>query len=295
MKEKEVEQPAAVIEPVKEKEVEQPAVVVEPVKETEVLSPLAQAKKLKAQAARIRLEADKRQVELTLEKIAKLNKKLEQLKRQDVIVEKDQQSLEEQLQMLKSQLIKDEKGEMKPVAASVKAVKKQSTATGTASSSPKKDLSVTVSRTSLSAEEMAKQVKRFQEAPEFMKVLVAKTVGFGVDDSTPGAVDRLNATDIVQKLYDDKIDYKSIISQSGFANGSEEERARAIIERAYEKSADDSETPTFPKEQIEAKVKELADIPQFLKGMVNKEFNDTEIAIMLLEEEFMEKQKKGKG
>ena len=62
MKEKEVEQPAAVIEPVKEKEVEQPAVVVEPVKETEVLSPLAQAKKLQAQAARIRLEVDKRQV-----------------------------------------------------------------------------------------------------------------------------------------------------------------------------------------------------------------------------------------
>merc|ERR1712127_744552 len=193
--------------------------------------------------------------------------------------------VEEELQRLKSQLITDEKGEIKSVAVPI-AVKTESSASTSASStssvrqSDKIGDASSPSRPSLSAEEMEERVKRFRDAPEFMKVLVAKTVGFGVDGDTPGSVDRLNATDIVQKMYDDEIDYESITSD--FANDSEQERA--MIERAYEKS-EDGDRPVFTKEQIRAKVKELDDIPDIfkgLKGLLNKDFNDTEVALMIL-------------
>eukprot|EP00579_Thalassiosira_antarctica_P001524 CAMPEP_0201869040 /NCGR_PEP_ID=MMETSP0902-20130614/2705_1 /ASSEMBLY_ACC=CAM_ASM_000551 /TAXON_ID=420261 /ORGANISM="Thalassiosira antarctica, Strain CCMP982" /LENGTH=945 /DNA_ID=CAMNT_0048394477 /DNA_START=47 /DNA_END=2884 /DNA_ORIENTATION=+ len=270
--------------------VEQPAVKAK----EEELSPMDQVEKLRAQAARVRLEADKQQVELTLQKIAKLNGKLELLKNKDTVDAKDQQSLEEELQRLKAQLITDEKGEIKPVAAPV-AAKSQSAASSTVSQSNKIADTTLQPRTSLSAEDMKERVKQFQEAPEFMKVLVAKTIGFGVDGDTPGAVDRLNATDIVQKLYDDEIDYESITSD--FPNDAEQEKVRESIERAYKNSNDmtDDDKPVFTKEQIQAKVDELDDVPKFFKDIISKEFNNTETALMLLEQEYEDEKRKKKG
>ena len=267
-------------------------------------SPRSTAQKLRRQAAIIRLEADKRQVQLTLEKIEKVNSKLEHMKTLDTVDAKDQQSLEEELERLKSQLVTDEStGEIKPVSVPVVvAAKSESVAAGATTSSPAKADSTlsrttpTPSRPSMSAEDMQERVRRFQDAPEFMKILVAKTVGFTVDDNTPGAVDRLNATDIVQKMYDDEIDYESITVESDFADDLEKEKARSMIERAYANSNDDdNDKPVFTEEQLQAKVKELEDIPQFLKNMVEKEFNDTQIAAMLLEEEWREEQRKKKG
>jgi len=290
-KEDEPAAPVADVTPIESIEEEPSTPVIEtPVEVKAVETPRTKAENLRAQAARIRLEADKRQVELTLEKIAKLNGQLESLKKKDKVDAKDQQSLEEQLQQLKSQLIKDEKGEVKPAAVPV-AAKSESSSTDTSSSvSQSENGSDALSpvRPSLSAEDMEARVKRFEDAPEFMKVLVAKTVGFGVDSDTPGAVNRLNATDIVQKMYEDEIDYESI--KPDFANDSEQEKARAMIERAYEKS--DDEKPVFTEEEIQAKVKELDDIPDIFKGLLSKDFNDTEVAIMILEEEWQTEQKK---
>eukprot|EP00578_Thalassiosira_sp_NH16_P028858 CAMPEP_0181092712 /NCGR_PEP_ID=MMETSP1071-20121207/9061_1 /TAXON_ID=35127 /ORGANISM="Thalassiosira sp., Strain NH16" /LENGTH=909 /DNA_ID=CAMNT_0023174903 /DNA_START=18 /DNA_END=2747 /DNA_ORIENTATION=+ len=277
-----------------------PTPPVEIVKETkEEESPLSQAQKLRAQAARIRLEADKRQVELTLEKIAKLNGKLEGLKKKETVDAKDQLSLEEELQRLKSQLITDEKGEIKPVAAPIAAVAKSESASNAADASNLPASSAGVqSRPSLSAEDLEERVKKFEEAPEFMKVLVAKTIGYGVDGDTPGAVDRLNATDIVQKLYDDGIDFESISVNPDFSSMSEEEKAREMIERAYKKSNDVDGKPVFSEEQIQAKVKELQEMPKLLRDVLSapvRGLNDTEIATIILEEEWADKQRKKKG
>mmetsp|Transcript_17552 Transcript_17552/g.37963 ORF Transcript_17552/g.37963 Transcript_17552/m.37963 type:complete len:917 (+) Transcript_17552:50-2800(+) len=289
--------PVADMTPVESKEEESAALVdlsVEIIVEEEVTSPRSKAEQLRAQAARIRLEADKRQVELTLEKIAKLNSKLESLRKKDKFDAKDQKSLEEELQRLKSQLTTDEKGEIRPVAVPV-AVTSESSDTSSSTSSVSKSDRVSdtplLTPPSLSIEEMEERVKRFQDAPEFMKVLVAKTLGFGVDGDTPGAVNRLNATDIVQKMYDDEIDYESIASDS--ASDSEKEKARATVERAYENSKDNGK-PVFTEEQIQAKVKELEDVPKIFKGILDKEFNDTEMALMLLEQDWEDEQRKKK-
>lgn len=276
-----------------------PVIPIEEKKEKEILSPMAQAEALRAQAARIRLEADKRQVELTLEKIAKLESKLEQLKKKEKVDATDQKSLEEELLRLKSQLTTDEVGEVKiiaPVAVTAKSSASTKVATTPDSSSSstqslEKVIPSAPSRPSLSSSELKERVQRFQDAPEFLQVLIAKIVGFD------GSVDRLNATEIVQQMYDDELKYV----KSDFTDKSEEQKAREMIERAYKNSRDANDEddddyddmPTFTQEQIQAKVKELEDIPQFLKNMVVK--NETELATMLLEDEWIDKNKKKKN
>lgn len=270
-----------------------------------LLSPMEQAESLRAQAARIRLEADKRQVELTLEKIAKLESKLERLKGKEKVDATDQKSLEEELLRLKSQLTTDEVGEIKIVApmsniaaqakpkvvATTPSTSSSSSSSSSAIQSSEKPSSPT--RPSLSSSELDERVKRFRDAPEFMQVLVAKLVGF---DST--SVDRLNATEIVRKMYDDEMKYV----KSDFRDKSEEQRARDMIERAYRNSEDAKEDerdeyyddmPIFTEEEIQAKVEELQNIPQFLKNMVVK--NETELALMMLEDEWIDKNKKKKN
>ena len=267
------------------------------------LSPAEKAQELRSQAARIRLEADKRQVELTLEKIGKLTTKLELMKLKDTIDAKEQLSVEEELGRLKSQLFTDENGEIKPVAVPVAAKVKSVAAATSSSDSSTVDTSFSLSpsRPTLSAEEMEQRVKRFQDAPEFMKVLVAKTVGFGVDDDTPGAVDRLNATDIILKLHADGIDYNSIaVTSVDFANEGEQENARNLIEKAYKMSKDmkddysSDKPPVFTEEQISAKQKELEDAsPKFIRDILASNFgNNTELAIMMLEDEWKEEKRK---
>jgi len=54
-------------------------------------------------------------------------------------------------------------------------------------------------------------------------------------------------------------------------------------------------TKKFTKEQIQEKMEELDQIPTFLKSIYSKEFNDTEMAIMLLEEEYTQEKNKKRG
>ena len=263
----------------------------------QVKTPEQEAEQLRAQAARIRLEAEKRQVELTLEKIEKLNSQLELLKSQENVDPKNQKSLEEELLRLKSQLITTEKGEIKSVETPppVASETSKSAVVESEADAPLQAEPVKVSRSILSSELLEERVQKFNQAPEFMKILVAKIAGFGVDESAPGAANRLNATDIIIKLYDDNIDYENIIRTSDFTDESEREKAREMLERAYEQSADNADKPKFTQEQIQAKIEELDQIPSFLKAIYSKDFNDTEMALMLLEEDYNEKNKKGGG
>ena len=260
-----------------------------------VKTPAEEAEELRAQAARIRLEAEKRTVELTLEKIDKLNSQLELMKTKENDDPKSQKSLEEELLRLKSQLITNEKGEIKPVSPPPAPVVNKVSTPG-AADTPVPSQPIMVSKSTLSSEALEDRVKKFNEAPEFMRILVAKIAGFGVDENTPGSVNRLNTTDIVLKLYDDNIGYEDIIRTADFTDESEREEARKMLERAYEQSGDggdNQDKPKFTKEQIQEKVEELDQIPTFLKNIYSKEFNDTEMALMLLEEEYNEKNKKG--
>jgi len=282
-------------EPVKQQPSPQPPVV------EAAKSPAQTAEQLRAQAARIRLEAEKRQVELTLEKIEKLNSQLNMMKTKENVDPKSQKSLEEELLRLKSQLVTNEKGEIKPVSPPRPVVSKvSSSATAEVKvDTPLQPQPSTVSKPSLSSEALEERVTKFNEAPEFMKILVAKIAGYGVDEKTPGAVNRLNATDIILKLYDDNLGYEDIIRTSDFTDESEREQARKMLERAYEQSGDNGDSeggkPKFTKEQIQEKVEELDQIPKFFKNIYSQEFNDTEMALLLLEEEYNEKNKKSGG
>ncbi|KAL7463871.1 hypothetical protein ACHAXS_004225 [Conticribra weissflogii] len=262
-------------------------------------SPSTQAEKLRAEAARIRLEAEKRIVELTLEKIDKLNKKLEAMKKQDTVNAKDQKEVEEELQRLKSQLVTNEKGVVQAVKPLEPSVRKP--AESDSDVSEYEDAGEAAPpRSTLSPEELERRVKLFEEAPEFLRILVARIAGFTVDDNTPGSLDQLNATGIVEKLHDDAVDYDSIFSEGAVQSslesaGSELEKARASIERAYNKSRnfEDGDVPEFTDEQIKAKLEELKVVPQFLKDFTTRQgYNETDLAKMLLEEEFRESKAK---
>jgi hypothetical protein len=143
--------------------------------------------------------------------------------------------------------------------------------------------------------EVDERVEKYREAPEFVRLLVAKTVGFDLaEGSGPGAVDMLDARDVVRRTFEDyDVD-----------DGGSTTSAREAIERAYRRSSsgddddidddddedeDDETMPVFTREQIAEKEKELEDIPKFLKNMVTQ--NMTELATSLLEDEWIDARK----
>jgi len=249
---------------------------------------ISKAEKLRSQARVVRLEAQKREVELTLEKIEKVNSRLDRLKTQEDVDPKDKKSLEEELSRLKSQLITDKKGRLQPASSS--STSRQPKFQPASSDSSLRGAGTDDRSAVLTKQELERRVQIYDESPEFMKVLVAKVIGYGVDDATSGSVDKLNSTEIVEKLWKDEVDYEKIITQMDFPNVSDEENARAMLERAYTKSNGDSE---FTDEQIKAKVDELDELPGFVRGLYNKEMNDTEMAVKILEDERDSKNNKG--
>jgi hypothetical protein len=245
------------------------------VKEEVVLSPTTSAaEELRARAARIRLEADRCQVELTLDKIEKLNIKLDVLKKKNG----DTTILEEELGRLKTQLTKmEEPSTIMSVSSST-----SSTMEEVQSSSSSSSAASSRRATPPSAMDVEERIRKYKEAPEFVRTLVAKTVGFDVDD-----INKLDAAYVVQKVYDDDIDIDDRAAVVGKTD-------RDAIERAYLRSPsgdgndddDNDEMPKFTEEEIQAKVKELEDVPQFLRNLVT--LNETELATSLLEDEWIE-------
>jgi len=261
---------------------------VSPVEGSSINVQISKAEKLRSQARVVRLEAQKREVELTLEKIEKVNSRLDRLKTQEDVDPKDKKSLEEELSRLKSQLITDKKGRLQPASSS--STSRQPKFQPASSDSSLRGAGTDDRSAVLTKQELERRVQIYDESPEFMKVLVAKVIGYGVDDATSGSVDKLNSTEIVEKLWKDEVDYEKIITQMDFPNVSDEENARAMLERAYTKSNGDSE---FTDEQIKAKVDELDELPGFVRGLYNKEMNDTEMAVKILEDERDSKNNKG--
>ena len=253
--------------------------------DTSINVQISEAEKLRSQARAMRLEAQKREVKLTLEKIEKVTSRLNRLKTQEDVDPKDKKSLEEELTRLKSQLITDEKGRLKP-ASSSSAPKAQRALSDSSQVGAGTDDRPAV----LTQQELERRVQLYEESPEFMKVLVAKVIGYGVDDATSGSVNKLNSTAIVEKLWKDEVDYEKIITQQDFPNESDKENARALLERAYTNSNGESE---FTDEQIKAKVDELDDLPGFVRGLYNNVMNDTEMAVKILEDERDSKTNKG--
>ena len=237
------------------------------------------ADELRARAARIRLEADRCQVELTLDKIEKLNIKLEGLKKKNG----DTTILEEELGRLKTQLTKMEKAPpstIMSVSSSTSSTMEEVQSSSSSEASSRRT-------TPPSAMDVEERIRKYKEAPEFVRTLVAKTVGFDVDD-----INKLDAANVVQKVFDVDIDIDDRAAVVGKTD-------RDAIERAYLRSPsgdggemdnsdddDDDEMPKFTEEEIQAKVKELEDVPQFLRNLVT--LNETELATSLLEDEWIE-------
>lgn len=236
----------------------------------------AAADELRARAARVRLEAERCQLELILDKIEKLNIKLEGIKKKNG----DTTILEEELGRLKTQLAKMEEA---PAAPSTIIMSSSSSTMDEVKSSTSTTASSSRRTTPSSAMDVEERIRKYEEAPEFVRALVAKTVGFDVDD-----INKLDAANDVQKVYDDDID-----TDDRAAVGKID---RDAIEKAYLQSpsgegiaiddVDDDAIPTFTEEEIQAKVKELEDVPQFLRNLVT--LNETELATSLLEDEWIE-------
>jgi hypothetical protein len=256
-------------------------------------TPTSAAEELRARAARIRLEADRCQVELTLDKIEKLNIKLDVLKKKNG----DTTILEEELGRLKTQLTKMEEPstimssssssslllEANTPIVTVYQVSSSTSSTMDEVQSSSSEAS-SLRATPPSAMDVEERIRKYKEAPEFVRTLVAKTVGFDVDD-----INKLDAANVVQKVFDVDIDIDDRAAVVGKTD-------RDAIERAYLRSpsgdggemdnSDDDEMPKFTEEEIQAKVKELEDVPQFLRNLVT--LNETELATSLLEDEWIE-------
>lgn len=256
-------------------------------------TPESRAEKLRAQAARIRLEAEKGQVELTLEKISKLDEKLEKMKSKDGANEKEQRELEDALSLLKSQLVTNENGEItfvssKPVALSVSpnVAKKSDKDEILASSSVPLDQKLNTEQKmpdlDLSDEELKQITQKFEQAPEFLKVMVARIAGFGVDDAT---TDKLNATSVILQLYRDEqqIELQTVFMKTNTSD------AREMLERAYAMSKDME--PQISQLELDEKVEQLGNLPTFVKKAITGSTNDTKIAIDLLTDEYGKKDK----
>lgn len=237
------------------------------------LSPLEKAKALKAQAQRTRLEAEKMDVMLTLEKIEKLEKQINtKVVSEDPDLEED---LKKQIKTLKRKLEGDDgkaKNEDK-IENGAQTPKSESNNDDSQSITVNKDLDSVLSaiiseaRTteevdeSMTSEEIQRKIDEFEAAPKFMQELVVTTAGMEIES--------LNTTALVLKMYQDEKSIKTV-------NGASTETAA------------DSPLPEFSKEQINEVLDAVKMVPQFVKNLYGDELknNDTAIALMMLEEEW---------
>ena len=241
-------------------------------KEKKQLSPIEQAKVLRDQAEKARLEAEKLDIILTLEKIEKLEKKLA-----SKIVKDDPSKAEDvkkQIQVLKAKLDGDENENTKSKhingTKSEVSIENKSATGDSAHVRSQKDLDsvlesvvaqskAKVANDTLSLSEIESRVQHFNDAPQFIKDLLVKANGMDIND--------LNATELVIKLYDDEKRFNVQNTASDYVK-----------------------VPEFTQEQIDEVLEAVKMVPQFIKNMYGDELknNDTAIAIMMLEEEFRE-------
>lgn len=240
--------------------------------EKKQLSPVEQAKALRDQAEKARLEAEKLDIILTLEKIEKLEKQLA-----SKIVKEDPTKAEDvkkQIQILKAKLDGDKNtnDNVKHTEETKHEIFRNENSTGVdAAPAPnKKDLDAVlesvvaqskakVANDALSLSDIESRVQHFNDAPQFMKELVVKANGMDINN--------LNITELVIKMYEDEKSFNVQNSASDYVK-----------------------VPEFTQEQIDEVLEAVKMVPQFIKNMYGDELknNDTAIAIMMLEEEWRE-------
>jgi len=266
-------------------------------------SAVDKARALRAAAEKARLEAERMDAELTLEKITKLEKELGSRKaREDADRARDIRNQLEQLnQKLSGEaaapvLGKEEMADS-GMASTVSPLYSRDAVTGETKlniggggSEEKKGLIDVPETEPLTDDEIERRVELFKKSPDFLKVLVATTAGF----ENVGSGSDVNATALVLKLHEDDVVFRRNQAEVEAENFDLVELTEALRKSGGEVNAiglgedEDEEKPTFTKDQIEAKVKELEAVPKFVKNLFPDEVgkNDTALAIKMLTDDW---------
>jgi len=224
---------------------------------SEPQTPLERAQALLAQAKRVRLEAERMDVVLTLDKISKIEvelggpKALEDEERRGV--------LKGQMRDLKKKLgggddDEDDGAGTGSGGQGVDAAPSGSGGTAT-SSVPKESRAQSTESRELSADDLQARVEAFEKVPEFMRKAVAGAVGIDPEG--------INSTELVLKIYEDEV--------------------RDLDATAMNEDQGTDDAPKFTQQEIDETVQQLQDVPGFFKNIfVDGEKNDTEVAVTIL-------------
>lgn len=211
-------------------------------KETQVkeekkeMDSISYAKELKRQATKARLEAEKMDAQLTLQKISTLEKKLIQPtdpKNESAKKKEEMKDIQNQIQLLKKKLEGETSGSPSRVTSSETSTSTitpdTSNVTGENVASPS-TVSTTTIETEIStkatesnkilqidlmsAEELEERTQAFLRLPKFIRNLTAKTAGFDSYDENS------NVTAVIEKMYMDEKKYllSTSLSQEDIAS-----------------------------------------------------------------------------
>lgn len=280
------------------------------------LTPTEKATALKAQAMRARLEAEKMDIMLTINKIDKLETELTKLKKRQALAsisiseqdgstdgdgdgkgatnqqkilkkqQEEEQDMRQQLKALKKKL--DGGGKDDNDASSKDKVGSSSSPSAT-SKVEKKDLDTvlssvvtktkaTIAGQTLSQDEIDARVEKFNVAPVFMKELVAKAAGMDVSLlSSKDDAHSFNTTELILKLYTDEKEAQANGYAYAYSDGTMDVNGVA-----------NAQVPKFTQDQIDEVLEAVRIVPQFVKNLYGDDMknNDTAIALMMLEEEW---------
>lgn len=259
---------AVEVDAIEQPAVEQPAVEVDAAVSSPI-APLATppreirqtgAENLLEAAQKVRLQAQKMEIELTLEKIAKLERELG-----GKGIDKDPDraaSIRLEIDGLKKQLSGDSKASPAVASSQPSTFVKEKVDDSMTERVEKKQPALASQAPviePLPNDELQERVQEYERSPKFMKEIIARTAG--IDFMEVGEV---NSTSLMVQLYEDE--QKILNSQGG-------------------KEA--NEIPKFSQERIDEKVEELKNVPQFVKNFYGENSkNDTAIALQMLETEW---------
>jgi len=220
-------------------------------------TPLSKVEALRAKAKRVRLEAERLDVVLTLDKISKLEIELESPK---VLEDADQRALlQVQMIALKKRLEGDveEKKDVSGSGSGVVVTSNGSAGSSTSTSvveETRTEPLVPTMETELNETDLQTRVNAFEKTPKFMQKVVAGAAGFDAEE--------FNTTLVVLKIYADEVkDYDAAAN-------------------ARERGGD---VPKFTQEEIDETVQQLQDVPSFVKDFFAEgNTNDTDVAVNLL-------------
>jgi len=156
-----------------------------PEEEAPPIKKLTKVEELRAQAKRVRLEADRMDVILTLEKIEKIEKELSSPKVMEDTERRE--GLQEQMKNLKKKLSSDDDDDGNAVST-------KGAGGSTEADEPLVEKAV---RPTLTDEELRERIEEFEKVPKFLQTAVAGIVTEG---------EEFNVTDVVLKMYQDEME-----------------------------------------------------------------------------------------